>query len=65
MWKVSADMKIMCALFLLEKANLQDDDFDDDMSVSIRGRRFVSSMMSTVRRAKSIDLSNKKWQIKE
>jgi ADP-sugar diphosphatase len=56
MWKVSADMKIMCALFLLEKANLQEDDFDDDMSVSIRGKRFVSSMISNVRRGKSFDL---------
>ena len=64
MWKVSADMKIMCALFLLEKINSQEDDFDDEMSVSsvsIRGKRFVSSMLSNVRRGalmttKSIDL---------
>jgi len=60
MWKVSADVKIKWASFLLEKANLQDDDFDDNMSVNIQGRRFVSSMMSTVQSAKSIDLSNKK-----
>jgi len=64
MWKVSADMKIMCALFLLEKVNSQEDDFDDEMSVSsvsIRSKRFVSSMLSNVRRgtmltAKSLDL---------
>ena len=56
MWKVLANMKIMRALFLLEKANLEDNDFDDDTSVSIRGRWFVSSMMSTVQRANFIDL---------
>ena len=58
-------MKIMRALFLLEKANLEDDDFDDDASVSIGGRWFVSFIMSTVRRANFINLYNKQWQIKE
>ena len=55
MWKVSADMKVMCALFLLQKANLPEHVNDDDdasvmsvMSVGVRGRRLVSSMLSNV-----------------
>lgn len=48
MWKVSIDMKVMCALFLLQKSSHEDDHLDDDMSVSIRGRRLVSSVLSSV-----------------
>lgn len=47
-WKVSADMKVMCALFLLEKANQAGYDSDDDASVSVRG--LVTSMLSNVAR---------------
>lgn len=47
MWKVSADMKVMCALFLWEKANSAQDIADDE-SVSVRGRRLVSSVISNV-----------------
>ena len=59
MWKVSADMKIMCALFLLNKANLskstatfEEDDIQDDISVSVRGRSFFSSMMKKMKKKK-------------
>jgi hypothetical protein len=56
LWKVSVDMKVMCALFLLQKVNHvllhkgthEEDHFDDDMSVSVKGRRLVSSVLSSV-----------------
>jgi hypothetical protein len=57
MWKVSVDMKVMCALFLLQKVNHtllnkathEEDHFDDDMSVfSAKGKRLVSNVFSSV-----------------
>ena len=50
-WKVSADMKVMCALFLLEKANLSRKDTSDDMSVGVRG--LVTSMLRPLTAASS------------
>lgn len=56
-WKVSADMKVMCALFLLEKADLSGYESEDDISVvSVKG--LVSSMISNVTRPLTASSSN-------